>query len=182
MNIRKILSDFGSWIFAGLTFFGFIIIYAGIGGRGRYNATGDTNWYFVGIGIILILPFVIDMIKTKLTLKKSSDENIERINELIRTGDKVTIDLDKLEIQSNSYKQEIEVGSGYNTRNEYVDVNHNVILIDVPYKNESIKYKLNIDMDSTKLKMHFAIKEKTELYVDSKNPNNNYLDLKFLEN
>lgn len=37
MNIKKILSDFGSWIFAGLTFLGFIIIYAGIGGRGRYN-------------------------------------------------------------------------------------------------------------------------------------------------
>jgi len=181
MNVKKILFDFGSFIFAGLTFLGFIIIYAGIGGRGRYNPTSDTNWYFVGTGIILILPFVIYMIKTKLMLKKSSDENIERINDLIRTGDKVIIDLDKLEIQSNSYKQEIEVGSGYNTRNEYVDVDHNVILIDVPYKNESIKYKLNIDMDSTKLKMHFAIKEKTELYVDSENPNNNYLDLRFLE-
>ncbi|MFD1015697.1 hypothetical protein, partial [Winogradskyella rapida] len=112
MNVKKILFDFGSFIFVGLTFLGFIIIYAGIGGRGRYNPTSDTNWYFVGTGIILILPFVIYMIKTKLMLKKSSDENIERINDLIRTGDKVIIDLDKLEIQSNSYKQEIEVGSG----------------------------------------------------------------------
>ena len=181
MNIKKILSDFGSWIFAGLTFLGFIIIYAGIGGRGKYNPMGDTNWYFVGTGIILILPFIIYMIKIKFMLKKSSDENTERINELIRTGDKIAVNLDKLEIQTNSYRQEIEVGSGYNRRNEYINVNHNVIQIDIPYKNESIKYKLNIDMDPTKLKMHFAIKEKTELYVDPENPNNNYLDLKFLE-
>ena len=181
MNLKKILSDFGSWIFAGLTFLGFIIIYAGIGGRGRYRSTGETNFYFVAVGIFLILPFLIYMLKTKILLKKSEDEESKRITDLISTGDKVIVNLDNLEIQSNSYKQEIEVGSGYSTRNEYIDVNHNVILINVPYKNESIKYKLNIDMDTTRLKMHFAIKQETELYIDPKNPNNNYLDLKFLE-
>ena len=181
MNIKKILSDFASWIFTGLTLLGTLLIYVGIGARGRYKAGGETNIYFVALGILLISPFVIYIIKTKFMLKKASDENVDRINNLIKTGDKITVNLDKLEIQTNSYKQEIEVGSGYNTRNEYVDVNHNVILIDIPYKNESIKYKLNIDMDPTKLKMHFVIKEKTELYVDSENPNNNYLDLRFIE-
>ena len=181
MNIKKILSDFAGWIFTGLTLLGFLLIYVGIGARGKYKVGGETNIYFVALGIILILPFIIYMIKTKFMIKKTSDENADRINNLIGTGDKVTVDLDKLEIQSNSYKQEIEVGSGYNTRNEYVDVNHNVILIDIPYKNESIKYRLNIDMDSTKLKIHFAIKETTELYIDPENPNNNYLDLRFLE-
>jgi hypothetical protein len=181
MNFKKILSDFGSWIYAGLTFLGFIIIYAGIGGRGRYKASGETNFDFVAIGIILILPFLIYMLKTKILLSKADNEESNRINDLIRTGDKVIVNLDDLEIKSNSYKQEIEVGSGYNTRNEYIDVNHNVILIDVPYKNDSIKYKLNIDMDITKLKMHLAIKKETRLYIDSTNPNNNYLDLRFLE-
>lgn len=181
MNIKKILSDFGSWIFAGLTFLGFIIIYAGIGGRGRYKATGETNFYFIAVGIVLILPYLIYMLKTTIHFNKAEDEESKRIADLIRTGDKVIVNLDNLEIHSNSYKQEIEVGGGYNTRNEYIDVNHNVILIDVPYNNDSIKYKLNIDMDTTKLKMHFAIKKETELYVDSTNPNNNYLDLRFLE-
>ena len=37
-------------------------------------------------------------------------------------------------------------------------------------------------MDPEKLKIHFAIKEKTFLYVDPNNVNNNYLDLQFLEN
>ncbi|OIQ30902.1 MAG: hypothetical protein BM564_01435 [Bacteroidetes bacterium MedPE-SWsnd-G2] len=181
MNLKKILSDFGSWIFIGLTFLGFIIIYAGIGGRGRYNATGETNLYFVAVGIVLIIPFLIYMLKTKILISKAENEESTRISDLIRSGDKVIINLDNLELQSNSYKQEIEVGSGYNTRNEYIDVNHNAIMIDVPYKNDLIKYKLNVDMDTTKLKMHFAIKQETVLYVDPTNPNSNYLDLRFLE-
>ena len=183
MNLKKILSDFGSWIFIGLTFLGFIIIYAGVGGRGRYNPTGDINWYFIGVGIILILPFIIYMIKIKLMVKKSSDENAERINELIYNGDKVIVNLYDIEIKSNSYKQEIEVrnSGGNGTRNEYIDVNHNVIRFTVPYKNELIEYRFDIDMDVTKLKMHFAIKKTTILYVDQENPNNNYLDLRFLE-
>ncbi|SHJ22855.1 hypothetical protein SAMN04488096_11312, partial [Mesonia phycicola] len=98
MNLKKILSDFGSWIFIGLTFLGFIIIYAGVGGRGRYNPTGDINWYFIGVGIILILPFIIYMIKIKLMVKKSSDENAERINELIYNGYKVIVNLYDIEI------------------------------------------------------------------------------------
>ncbi len=181
MNIKNILSEFGSWVFAGLTFLGVSMIYTGIGGRGRYGPVGETNWYFVGIGLLLIIPLAIYMIKTKLIIKKTSDENIERINKLVKTGDKLIIDLDNLKIQTNSYQQEITVGSGYQQRNEYVDVNHNVILLEVPYQDEIIKYKLNIDMELTKLKMHFAVKGKTELYVDSQNPHNNYLDLTFLE-
>ena len=181
MNLKKILSDFASWIFTGLTFLGFIIIYAGIGGRGRYNTTGETNIYFIAVGIVLILPFLIYMLKTKILIDKAENEESKRIFDLIKSGDKVIVNLDNLEIQTNSYKQEIEIGSGYNTRNEYIDVNHNVILIDVPYNNDSIKYKLNINMDTTKLKMHFAIKKETKLYVDTTNPNNNYLDLRFLE-
>ena len=181
MNFKKILSDFGSWIFIGLTFLGFIIIYAGIGGRVRYNATGETNLYFVAVGIVLIIPFLIYLLKTKILINKAENEESTRISDLIRSGDKIIINLDNLEIQSNSYKQEIEVGSGYNTRNEYIDVNHNAIMIDVPYKNDLIKYKLNIDMDTTKLKMHFAIKQETVLYIDPTNPNSNYLDLRFLE-
>ncbi len=181
MGFKKILSNFRSWIFAGFTFLGCIIIYAGIGGRGRYNATGESNFYFVAVGIVLLLPFLMYMLKTKILLNKAEDKERKRIANLIRTGDKIMVNLDHLEIQSNSYQQEVEVGSGYNTRNEYIDFTHNLILIAIPYNNDSIKYKLNIDMDTTKLKMHFAIKKETELYIDPKNPNNTYLNLRFLE-
>lgn len=181
MNFKEILSNFGSWMYAGLTFLGFLSIYVGIGGRGRFNASGETNFYLVAIGIALILPFLIHLLTTKILSNKIEDEESKRIADLLKTGDKVTVNLENLEIQSNSYKQEIEVGSGYSTRNEYIDVNHNVILLDIPYKNDAVQYTLNIHMDTTKLKMHFAIKETTELYVDPTNPNNNYLDLRFLE-
>ena len=181
MNIKNIISDFVSWAFLGLTFLGLIIIYVGFGGRGRYNLVEGTNWYFVGVGLVLILPFVFYMIKEQLISNKEVDENEQRIKKLIKTGDKLSIDLDKLKIQTNSYRQELSVGSGYRQRNEYVDVNYNVILLEVPYHNELIKYRLNINMEPTKLRMHFAVKGKTELYVDSQNPNNNYLDLTFLE-
>ncbi len=181
MNFKKILSDIWSWIFAVLTLFGFIIIYAGIGGRGRYRPTGEVNFYFIAVGIVLISPFLIYMIKSKILVHKAERKEDKRIYDLMRYGDKIFVDLDNLKIQSNSYQQEIEVGNGYKTRNEYIDVNQNVVLIDIPYKKDSIKYKLNIDMDTTKLKMHFAIKQETILFVDPKNPNNNYLDLSFLE-
>lgn len=173
MKIKNILSDVGNWVIAGLTFLGTIILFAGI--------DGATNWYFIGVGIIFLLPFIINIIRILLRTKKATDENAERVNELISHGDQITVNLDNLEIRSNSYQHEIEVGSGYRTRNEYIDVNHNVILIEVAYKNDTIKNRLNIDMDTTKLKMHFAIKQTTELYVDPKNPNNHYLDLRFLE-
>ncbi|MEC3908908.1 hypothetical protein VOI54_17935 [Tamlana sp. 2201CG12-4] len=181
MDFKKILSDFGSYIFIGLTLLGFLIIYAGVGGRSRRNYVGETNFYFIGIGLILIMPFIIWTIKNKLKSKQIQDDEASEIRKLISCGDKITINLDLLEIQTNNYRQEVSVGHGTQQRNEYVDVNHNVILLEVPYKDELIKYKLNIDMDSTKLKMHFAIKETTELYVDPENSNNNYLDLRFLE-
>ena len=181
MNIKKLLSDFGIWIFTGLTFIGIVLIYVGLGKRGRYDYSGTTNWYFVGIGIVLMLPFLFYLIKTKFKLKKLIDEDTNRINELIKTGNKITVDLNELEIRTNSYKQEISVGSGYQERNEHIDIDHNVIILDIPYQDVRIRYKLDIDMEPTTLKMHFAIKKETEIYIDPKNPNNNYLDLSFLD-
>lgn len=181
MNIKKALSNFGDWVYVGLTGIGFILIIFGVSGGGWYYKIGN-SWFLVPIGLILVLPFVFSMIKSKLREIKVLDENAELIDELVRTGEKIMVDLDRLEIQTNSYKQEISVGSGYDQRNEYIDINHNVVFFEIPYKSKLIKFELNIDMDPTKLRMHFAIKGKTVLYVDPKDINNKYLDLSFLEN
>ena len=37
---HRIFSDFAGWIFTGLTLLGFLLIYIGIGARGRYKAAG----------------------------------------------------------------------------------------------------------------------------------------------
>lgn len=170
-KLKEILLNINSYILTGIFSLGCIILYVGI----------DKNINFVWIGLLILLPFAIWFLILKFKSDKIEKETEIEIEKLIQTGDKIIINLDEVEIQTNSYKQEISVGNGTRQRNEYIDVNHNVILLEIPYKNELIKYKLNIDMDPTKLKMHFAIKEKTELYVDAENPNNNYLDLRFLE-
>ncbi len=181
MNFKKIIADFGTWIYSLSTVVGFAIIYVGIGGRGRFKASEETNVYIVAFGIILIIPYLISVLKTKVMKDKVENMEHKRISDLINNGDKVMVALDSLEIKSNSYTQEIEVGSGLDARNEHIGINHNVILVNVSYNEELIENRLDIYMDTTKLKMHFAIKQETEWYVDPSNPNNNYLDLSFLE-
>ena len=100
---------------------------------------------------------------------------------LKKTGDKVLVDLDKVEIKSNRWQQEIEKGSGYHTRLEKIDINYNKIELEIPYRDKMINYHLHIDMDLTKLKMYFAIQGQTYLFVDPADFTNNYLDLSFLE-
>lgn len=180
MNIKKTLSNFGDWIYVVLTCIGFILIILGVSGGSRYHSIGN-SLLLVPVGLVLVLPFVFSMIKSKLMEIKVRDENAERIDDLIRTGEKIIVDLDELKIQTNSYKQEISVGSGYDQRNEYIDINHNVILLKIPYQSQLIKIELHIEMDPTILRMHLAIKGKTVLYVDPKDMNNNHLDLSFLE-
>ena len=47
-----------------------------------------------------------------------------------------------------------------------------------------IRYRHNVtvEMDTEKLKMWFALKQKTTLYVDKNDPEIQYLDLEFMEN
>lgn len=180
MNFKNILSSFGSWIFIVITGLGFLILYAGIGGRGRFKIPGETNIYFIGVGIILILPFLFYLAKTSYQLAKANETESDRIQTLIKSGDQIIVNLDLLDIRTNSYLKEIEVGSGYRTRNETIEVNHNVIQIEIPYQDTIISYKVNVDMDPTKLKLHLVVQKETLFYVDPKNPDNNFLDLRFL--
>lgn len=181
MNIRKIITDFGSWIFTGLTLLGFLVIYVGIGGRGKYQRPDEINFYFIAVGIVLIIPCIIWFMKIQLMSKKIEEDSAVEIQNLLEFGDRITVNLDNLEILTNSYLQQISVESGSGQRNEYVNVNHNVINLKIPYRDNFINYRLSLDMDPIKLKMHFAIKGETTLYVDKNDLNKNYLDLRFLE-
>ena len=180
MNLKNILGQIGSYALIGISFLGVIVLYAGFGGRGKSNDFGEINYYFIAVGVVLLLPMLIYFLKTKFELDRWNNHKRKQINKLIKHGDQVIVNLDDLEVQTNSYLKEIEAGSGYNTRMERISVNHNVLLIAAVYRGETIKYKVNIDMDPTKLKMHLAVKKETVLYVDPKDPNNNHLDLDFL--
>ncbi len=178
--INKI-KNIGSWIFTGITILGLLILSNGIGFETKYIRFGTPNIWFVIIGSLMCLPAIIYFIKLKLDVKQIENEDSLRIEKLKKEGNKVKIDLDEIEIQSNNYQQEVIVGSGYKQSIDYVDVNHNVILLDVNINKEKIKYRVDINMELTKLKMHLAIKKFTYLYVDNLNTDNHYLDLEFLD-
>ncbi|WP_299188468.1 hypothetical protein [uncultured Aquimarina sp.] len=175
-NSKKILSNLGYYIIAGIFFLGFITLYAGIGGRNR-----EGSIMFVWIGLLILLPFGIWLLIEKIKERRSENEFEIEKQRLIQTGDKVVINLDNIQINNNSWNQEFIIGQGKYQRIEHRDVSYNYIELEIPYESQTIKYNLHIDMDLTKLKMHFAIKEQTYLYVDTKDINNNYLDLDFLE-
>ena len=161
---------------------GLLCVYVGFGGSGRYRFHSiSTDYYFIIIGIVLIIPSIILLVKANMIDKKLKNAEYQRIVDLVASGERLVINLEDLEIHTNSYLQEIEVGSGYRSRNEHVDINHNVVFLNIPYKEDIIHYRLNIFMDVTTLKMHFAIKKETEFYIDPENPANHYLDLTFLE-
>ncbi|WP_299184696.1 hypothetical protein [uncultured Aquimarina sp.] len=175
-NLKKILSNLGYYIIAGIFFLGFITLYAGIGGRNR-----DGNIIFIWIGLLILLPFGIWFLIAKIKERRSENESEIEKQKLIQTGDKVIVNLDDITIKNNSWNQEFIIGEGKHQRIERRDVNYNYIELEIPYRNQKIKYNLHIDMELTKLKMHFAIKKQTYLYVDSSNINNNYLNLDFLD-
>ncbi|MBW1296356.1 MBL fold metallo-hydrolase [Aquimarina litoralis] len=175
-NLKEILSNLGYYIIAGIFFLGFITLYAGIGGRNR-----DGNIMFVWIGLLILLPFGIWFLIVKIKERKAENESEIEKQKLIQNGDKVVVNLNDIEIRNNSWNQELIIGEGKHQRIEHRDINYNYIELEIPYRNQKIKYNLHIDMDLTKLKMHFAIKEQTYLYVDSNDISNTYLDLDFLE-
>ena len=182
MKVKNILSKVGSWVFVGITMLGLLCIYVGFGGSGRYRFHSiSTDYYFIIIGVVLIIPSLILLWKANIIDNKLKNAEYQRIVDLVASGERLIIKLDELEIQSNSYLQEIEVGNGYRKRNEQIEINHNVVFLKIPYKDDIIHYRLNIFMDITTLKMHFAIKKETEFYIDPENPGNHYLDLTFLD-
>lgn len=171
-KLLNILSNISVYLLVGIIVLGFIVVYAG------FKAD---NTLFILIGLAVLFPFGIWFIIMKIKESKINKEEQNRIQNLIKNGNKVKVDLEKLDIKSNSYKQEVVKGSGTRSRNIQVDINHNVIILKIPYENTFIHYRIDISMETTKLKMHFAIKKETFIYVDKANKNSHYLDLSFLD-
>ncbi|TDE46525.1 hypothetical protein E0I26_00115 [Flavobacterium rhamnosiphilum] len=170
INVREKLNGIFGCLFAGIFFLGFIILYVGI----------DGNLLFVAIGTVILLPFLVWFFLLNLKEKKFDTEKKAEIQKLKKYGEKIIVNLENIKINSNSWRQEVRKTSKYEDEVSHVDINYNLIEMKVPYRSEFINYNFHIDMDTTKLKMHFAIKRETILYVDLKDKNKNYLDLEFL--
>ena len=179
MNIKRELSKFENLIFAGLTFLGFIFIFLGIIKSESLNGNGGIS-LISATGIILMLGFPFYLIKTKILNIKAKEKEVDRIRKLKTRGEKIIVDLSKLEIRSYGFNQISESPNWNNRRNKNTEMDFSQIIIHLPYKNDLIEYKLVTDIKISKLKILFAIEEETEFYISSTNLKDNYLNLNFL--
>lgn len=181
MSIKNLGNKLRDIIFIGASLLGVFMIYAGIKGS-KYSTTFKINWYMVTLGVLLLVPYVLIILKMKHSVKKSEERRTDRINDLLKFGDKVTVNLDDVIIKTNSYKHQIEIGVGLQSRNEYKQIHQCVILINIPYKEHCITVETHRLMELEKLKMYFAIQGTTTFYIDPDDLDNYYLDLRFLDN
>jgi hypothetical protein len=122
-----------------------------------------------------ILHFWLKYQKNKLVSEsKTQRENLKKI------GEKVIVMYDELEIKTRSWKQEVVVGSGTNSRNEYVDVNNNHIYLKKLHRGHYFEQELVIDMSPEILRMKLALKTELNLYYNPKDLDDYFLDLEFL--
>jgi len=186
LNIKKVISNIGFYAIFIILFFGMVFIMAGIGGRGlKGNST------FIWIGLLLITPFVLYFILDCIKSKRKEYKSKLELENFKKTADKIVIDLENIKIKSNSWTDTVVVDNtrygGLNqlTGNEDKNIKMikrdiNYVKISVPYKEKTLNFNLSVAMEATILKMHFAIKKETILYVDPENPDNYYLDMEFL--
>ena len=89
----------------------------------------------VSLGFIISIFFICIIAILNFWLKYQTNRIVSESNSirdnLIKNGEKVVVMYDELEIKTRSWNQEIEVGSGTNSRNEYVDVNNNHIYLKI---------------------------------------------------
>lgn len=114
--------------------------------------------------------------------KKIVAEGRSERAKLRKTWTRIPIEYDELEIKSNCWKQEIVVGSGTDSRNEYVDVNQNVLLLNKSIGNNNFNIEIMVEMVPEILRMKIAIQKELSLYYNPNNPDEVFLDLEFLFN
>ena len=136
--------------------------------------------------LILLLPFFGAAYLLHYFLKrqylKMLDESKNSRAQLRKKGVKISVKYDELKIETNSWTQEIQVGSGTRSRNETIDVNHNVIMLKKKHKGHIFKEEYNIDIDSNLLRMKLALQNEIYLYYNPQNYDDFFLDLEFLAN
>lgn len=132
--------------------------------------------FTVGLTIICaIVHFWNKYQKNKLVSEiEANKENLKKV------GEKVTVMYDELEIKTRSWKQEIEVGSGTRSRNEYVDINNNHIYLKKLHRGHYFQQELVIDMNPEILRMKLALKNELSLYYNPKDLDDYFLDIEFL--
>ncbi|CAM4250035.1 hypothetical protein [Flavobacterium terrigena] len=126
-------------------------------------------------GIVFLISFI-----SKIKQRKEEKKVNNIIEKFKKSSKKIEINYTEIKIKSNSWKQEIEVGSGVNSRNDYIDVCQNDLSFSIEIGDIKYVGLVQIDMNTDILKMKLAYKNNIDFYYDLANPNQYILDLDFL--
>ena len=138
--------------------------------------------------IIGLIPFVLITKKEEINTNKVFED---WKNELVSNGLKIIVDLTKVKIKSNSYRQEIQrIEWKYEgldelagiDRRKFADINECIIEYKTDLKGKSeIFTSGNIAKDKITVQFLLMNKKTTELYIDKSNHENYYFNLDFLQ-
>ncbi len=181
--MKEKLQKLAKYLFWGGFGLGFIVLRAGL-------KSGNTLFISLGIAVMTCL-LVIKGIQLVVGRSKQETLNDQRQRDLEifkNKAQRVSVNLKEIEIKANHWTDVkviddsafggINELTGYHESNIIkVDRNLNSIRITFPLENKRIDYIANIEMDLTTLRMRFAIKKETTLYI---NGDDMYLDLDFL--
>jgi len=148
-------------------------------------------WYLlsiviIGIGVLLI----------RKSLKQKNEEITNQIenelNRLKKYGDKILVDLDKCEILTNNYVEEIESDSSYTVQrwDALYDSSRNIKKVNVYQtrllfesnrlgKKEKF-YSPTINKDEVTIRFLLALHKNTFIYIDRMYKDKYYFDINFL--
>ena len=134
------------------------------------------------IGLFFFLVTVIGSYILKRQQRKMAAEGRSERAKLRKIWTRIPVQYDEFEIKTNCWKQEVVVGSGTQSRNEYVDVNQNVIILDKSIGANNFTIEIMVDMVPELLRMKIAIQKELSLYYNPNNPDEVFLDVEFLFN
>ncbi|MFH6935292.1 hypothetical protein [Flavobacterium sp. FlaQc-30] len=142
-----------------------------------YHSNHSIGW--VGIIVSLFIALILRGI-AKDEENKLINEGEEARTRLRKIGKRIHVSYNELEIKTNCWVEEVEVGNGRNSHNEYVDVNLNVLTLTKVFDNVHFREEYRIDMEPEILRMKLAIQKELSFYYDPNNVKDNFLDFEFL--
>lgn len=129
------------------------------------------------ISVLVILRFFLKYQKNKITDKsQNATENFKK------KAERIFIQYDDLQIKSNSWQQEIVVGSGATSRNELKAINSNTIILNKKHQGHQFNEEFQVEMEPERLRMKLAIENELSFYYNPNNFDENFLDIEFLYN
>lgn len=144
------------------------------------NLDNDISYFMLitGIGLILLFGFV--LLLYLWNIRKKERIEIRKAEIIPSFWKKVTIELDSITIKSNSWteKQTIE------TTIYDLEFDHNktqtILEIETEINERKHVFHVPVKQNPQTLEMYFAIQKTTSLYINPENPEEFYLDLRFI--